>query len=414
MARSLGDVNKLAGRQLLLILCALALFGCEKQDGPVSSTGASGERAQATQQGEGSSGDDASSAAISGSANPKGETSLLAAKPEELKQKLDQALDTTFSRKLMAEQHAAWQIVHGIMAFGPEFEIVAEGKTVKALEWLLAGGRIQGWTFAPAENGLRALVEPGGKMGQGHPDQWLGYLNHCALKDEQPLTWDGKTYQLKDLIRQCMADVHEGQEASWTLMGLAGRIGASQSWKAQDGSEWNIAKLVQFETGQDLSASACGGTHRLYGLNHAFKEYIKEAGENAVHASPEWEAALAKMEDAVNKAKQFQDPKGRFSENYFDRPSGPAELDKQLGSTGHVLEFLAAYLDDKRLREPWVERAALFLCRLLEATKDQDLECGALYHAAHGLRLYRERLFGARKYAGSGADSPAAVKGPGD
>lgn len=39
-------------------------------------------------------------------------------------------------------------------------------------------------------------------------------------------------------------------------------------------------------------------------------------------------------------------------------------------------------------------RAADALCRLFDETRSMDLECGALYHAAHGLILYRERLFG--------------------
>jgi len=53
---------------------------------------------------------------------------------------------------------------------------------------------------------------------------------------------------------------------------------------------------------------------------------------------------------------------------------------------------LAAALDDERLTEPWVTRAADRLVTLLEQTADVDVECGALYHAAHGLLLYRDRV----------------------
>ena len=45
-----------------------------------------------------------------------------------------------------------------------------------------------------------------------------------------------------------------------------------------------------------------------------------------------------------------------------------------------------------RLDEPWVLRAAERLVKTLEQTADIDIECGALYHAAHGLLLYRNRL----------------------
>ena len=63
----------------------------------------------------------------------------------------------------------------------------------------------------------------------------------------------------------------------------------------------------------------------------------------------------------------------------------------KLSATGHVFEVVVMALDDERLAEPWVTRAADRLVTLLEQTADIDVECGALYHAAHGLAIYRER-----------------------
>jgi hypothetical protein len=57
-----------------------------------------------------------------------------------------------------------------------------------------------------------------------------------------------------------------------------------------------------------------------------------------------------------------------------------------------VLEVLALSLDDERLAESWVRRAAERLVSLMEQTADLDVECGGLYHAAHGLALYRSRI----------------------
>jgi hypothetical protein len=57
-----------------------------------------------------------------------------------------------------------------------------------------------------------------------------------------------------------------------------------------------------------------------------------------------------------------------------------------------VFEVLALALDDERLAEPWVARAAERLVSLMEQTADLDVECGGLYHAAHGLALYRHRI----------------------
>src|SRR5690606_24663592 len=62
-------------------------------------------------------------------------------------------------------------------------------------------------------------------------------------------------------------------------------------------------------------------------------------------------------------------------------------------ATGHILEFLTAALSQDELEEPWVRRAALKVSEIFVKTKDIPLECGALYHAAHGLVLYRARIF---------------------
>jgi hypothetical protein len=42
-------------------------------------------------------------------------------------------------------------------------------------------------------------------------------------------------------------------------------------------------------------------------------------------------------------------------------------------------------------------RAADRLVTLLEQTADVDVECGALYHAAHGLLLYSDRVCGSTR-----------------
>ena len=78
---------------------------------------------------------------------------------------------------------------------------------------------------------------------------------------------------------------------------------------------------------------------------------------------------------------------------------------KNLGTTGHLLEFLALAMSDAQIKEPWVTHAALNLCDVFRKTRDIPLECGALYHAAHGLVLYRTRLFGPRSYATPESDT---------
>jgi hypothetical protein len=98
------------------------------------------------------------------------------------------------------------------------------------------------------------------------------------------------------------------------------------------------------------------------------------------------------LDEYLDRARRFQQADGSFSVHSFDRPGTSPDVFARLGATGHVFEVVALRLDDERLSEPWVTRAAERLVSLLEQTADLDVECGALYHAAHGLAIYRRRI----------------------
>ncbi len=308
---------------------------------------------------------------------------------DELRAKLDRAIELTRRRQMSPQVNNAWQIVHGILAYGYDLQINDNGKLAPALEWLLQGGELRGWAFAPAEKGLKDIEEPGSKSGEGHDDQWLGYLAQCGVLPDTSLVARGQTFRVQDLITQAQWDVREGMEATWTLMAFSAYLPSDAQWTARDGSQWSIERLLELECRQDLNTSSCGGTHRLYGIASAVNRRLDEGGE----LSGVWKTADEKIHEAIESAREFQQPDGGFSINYFQRSSTSPELGLRLNTTGHVLEFLTLALTDEELRQPWMTRAAVYLCDLLEHTDQQPIECGGLYHAAHGLILYRLRRF---------------------
>ncbi len=326
-----------------------------------------------------------------------------AAKPvdeDALRKELDEVIDFTFKRRhLSTDQNAAWQVLHGIVAFKQDFEIRHEGKLVPAVDYLLGGGQLRGWQLeagpvnpATGRRGLRAVVDPGSKTGQGHYDQWLGYMSGCDLPPETPIVYAGETYTLADLLAQTELDSYRNadREFSWTLMGLTLYHPSDYTWTAGDGSTWSIPKLVEIEAGHDLNTSACGGTHRLVGLTLALNRHIAQGGK----IEGPWAAAQQKIQQAIETAKKYQNPNGSFSSNYFIRPGSTPDVTSELSTTGHTLEFLMLALDDEQIREPWITRAVARLCRIYRMTQNVALECGGLYHATSGLILYRERRFG--------------------
>jgi hypothetical protein len=320
-----------------------------------------------------------------------------------LREEIDEVLDMTLKlRRLNTEDHGAWQIMHGVLAYQQAFPVRLgrTGEERPALEFAMQGGPIVGWTFQPGDLldpktgrvGLRGVVEPGTKKGQGHPDQWLAIMSQCEIGADQTLIAGGRSFTLQDLIDQVKRDVpyNVNQEWSWTLAGLTRYLPTSAQWTAADGQTWSIERLVQAELDQNVDESACGGTHRLMGLATALKRH-RNSGGKVVGV---WIEASQAVQGGVSRALEYQNSDGSFSSNFFRRPGISADLGVALGSSGHILEFLAVAMTDEQLAQPQVALAARYMCALFQQTRDMALECGALYHAAHGLLLYRERVFG--------------------
>lgn len=325
--------------------------------------------------------------------------------PDQLRDLIDRTLDFTHHGRVMTlEKQAAWQLLHGVLAFGEKFEILAHGEKVVCVDWIFDGKPMKGWTLTPTPEGIRAEIEPG-KLGQGHQEQWLAILSQCDVPTDRPLKVQGKDYTVRDLVRRAKYDCYEGMEGSWTVIALSKHLDSiDEKWTAKDGQAWSVERLMRMEAGpiydedagrEMILSGACGGTHRLIGLSIALNNYRKQHPKGELTGG--WLAAQNRIDWAVEQAKANQLPSGAFSIAFFFRPANSANLDEHLAATGHILEFMSFALPKERLQEPWVERAVVYLCNLLDRTRHMDLECGSLYHAAHGLVLYRDKVFGPRE-----------------
>lgn len=320
-----------------------------------------------------------------------------------LRAMLDEAIHFTGERVMNTRDHAAWQIVHGIEAYGRDLKIEHEGQVVPALEYLLGGGQLTGFNLQPGEYGVSAIVEPGSKTGQGHKDQWLGYMSFADVPPDALLMCQGSPYRFNDLVTQAQWEQRAGEEASWALMAYARYLPVDARWSARDGGAWTLERVIEMEASEDIAASACGGTHRLTGIAMMLNAYLAEGGE----LKGGWQKAYDVVQQHVQMARDFQQPDGSFSSNYFVRPGSTSSIDQWISTTGHTFEFLSYALTDEQLREPWMVRACVKLCKLLEQTRKVSVECGGLYHTAGGLIHYRQRLFGPRPSAS--AERPWAM-----
>jgi hypothetical protein len=306
-----------------------------------------------------------------------------------LRGRLDKIIELTGKRHMSPQVNNAWQIIHGMLAYGYDLQLNDNGKLVPGIEWLFNGGQMRGWQLAPGEKGLKDIEEPGSKSGEGHDDQWLGYFAQCGVPLDAKINVRGEEFTINDMVTQAQWDVREGMEATWTLMAFSVYLPLDAKWNARDGSEWSIERLLKMECDQDLPSSTCGGTHRMYGIASTVNRHIEEGGS----LTGIWKVADDKIKKALADAREYQQPDGGFSTNYFQRSSNSPEIGLRLNTTGHVLEFVCLAATDEELRQPWVTRAVVFLCDLFEQTADEPVECGGLYHAVHGLMLYRMRRF---------------------
>jgi len=331
-------------------------------------------------------------------AAPTTQASSVTAKPsanadDVLRDRLDAAIAAAGKRKLKygtGEGNAAWQVIHGVLAYGPDLLLDYNGTDVPALDHVLSGGTLTGWNLRPGEKGVIALVEQGSKTGQGHKDQWLGYLSACNIAPDHPLIVGGKEYKFIDLVTQAQWECEEGQEFGWTLSGLLPFVPLDAKWQSKDGQEWTFERMIGLEAKADLSGASCGGTHSVIGVANVLNQYLAEGGQ----LTGGWKDANDRVQFCVQKAKEHQQQDGSFSTGFFVRSATVPEISGVIHANGHTLEFLCWALTDAQLKEPWVSRAVDNLLGQLEVTKDVPVECGALYHAARGLQLYRGRRFG--------------------
>ncbi len=178
-------------------------------------------------------------------------------------------------RKLSTSTHGAWQILHGVLAYGDQFTIETPEGQRSAIEYLLDGNRVNGFEPTsgdligdPLRHGLRIDMQPGTKTGQGHRDQWLAVIAQCGLPLQTQLRSDEQAFTIDDWVRQAEHDVPRNLELefSWSLIALTAYRDTDHRWTARDGVEYATTQLLESELQQSIPSSVCGGTHRLIGV----------------------------------------------------------------------------------------------------------------------------------------------------
>jgi hypothetical protein len=313
--------------------------------------------------------------------------------PAGLEGRIDAALRQVRARDLLTT-NSFWTVFHGILGLGPDTATLFDletGRRVNALEHIRLGGEVRGLQFLPTPHGLDVRTGPQ-FIGQGHQDQFVAEMAQWGLPADTPFRVGGRDYTFEDFVRhtQMRARVTAGQELSWALVVIAQYRGTDARWTNAAGEALCLGDLARYELDQPMEGAACGGTHRLFGLTWAYHLHLRSGGRR----EGVWKDVAERLELYRQAARRYQNWDGSFSTRYLAGPGDARDAQVRINSTGHVLEWLALTLPDDELRAGWVQDAVGALALMILDGQGAALEGGSLYHAAHGLHLYRTRVFG--------------------
>lgn len=312
-----------------------------------------------------------------------------------LREKVRKALAIYEQRRLNTRDHCPWEVMHAFVAFNVRTQLRRDGPDgplVNAIGWILWGGRCQNQQILTLRGG-RPYGEEGPGV-QGHPGQLLAILAQSRVNADTPMRIDGREFALRDLIEEEKLGCKAQTELTFKLIALSHYLPSDAVWKSRDGETWSIPRLIREEIRQPIRGAACGGTHRLFGISMAYKNRLKR-GEPL---DGEYLRAKKYIADYHRYTRTLQNPDGSFSTEWFNRRGNRADLDRKIQTTGHILEWLVASLDDAQLRDPHLIKSVDFLAQTLLEDPDKSWAIGPLGHALHALVMYDERVF---KPAGS-------------
>lgn len=280
-----------------------------------------------------------------------------------------------------------WALMHTILPYGVDTEIIAGKQKVNAIGWLCHNGiSAKQRMFQPTQTGFRTNVGPGV---QGHEGQFLAILAQSHVHRDYPIQIGNKKYTVNDLIKYEMATCREKTELTFKLIGFAHYLEPNQTWKDNRGRPWSIEKLVAEELAQPINGEACGGTHRLMGLTCA----VVSRQEAGLPMTGHFERAEKFLNSFIEYTLTLQNPDGSFSTEWFERRGDEQNVDRKVQTTGHIAEWLIYTLPDDHLRSAEVERAVDFLLNTIGKNPSKDWAIGPRGHSLRALDLYQKRVF---------------------
>jgi hypothetical protein len=288
-----------------------------------------------------------------------------------------------------AATRSPWGVMHSLIGYGVDTELIVGRKRVNAIGWLCWNGPCRGMRLLHIDGSGNLSVKHGVGY-EGHEGQFLSMLAQSRVKIDYPMRVDGRELTVADLVDYEKRTCRPRSELTFKLIGLAHYLDSDATWTTDAGEAFSIPRLIREELAQPINGVACGGTHRLMGFSYAVRTREKR-GEPV---DGEWARAKKYVEDYLQYAFKLQNRDGSFSTQWLRHRANSGDPARQIQTTGHILEWVVYALPKDDLDDPRVVHAVDFLSTLLLRQRNSDPEVGPLGHAIHALSLYNERVFG--------------------
>lgn len=338
--------------------------------------------------------------AILQACNPQSETGNLRPTANDLRP-MQEAIERVKAISLCS-QDMPWTIMHAIMAFGPDFKVVARetSNTIKALDYLL-DDRPPMKKVAVFGETQRLLSEKrygGEHIGVDHDAQLLAFLLQVGVPLEQPLlTREGRAHKLGDLIPATKLYSTIPGEYDFRIYVLASCVPAGEKWLNIYNKEVDFHACLRYALGSEQeSRSACWRTHLLYSLAQ-----IQTLPQGKICAE---DGGLidSYVKNMVARAVRNQNRDGSFNENWYEKRAPASDSLSQLAINGHMLAWLMLPREKSASHRAMVHKLAKEVARTMleEANKDglSSYLSGAMGHPHHTYAALAHAVQGLRAY----------------
>ncbi len=296
-------------------------------------------------------------------------------------------LEYYYARPENAGSRSNWGLMHSIMVYGVDTQIVAGRDRHNAIAWIAGNNACRGHRLLTAgPDGIRATEGIGL---QGHPGQFLAVLGMVGVPADYPLYAGRTKHTVQTLVDAEARACRSGNELTFSLIGLAHYMDTEQTWVASDGQRWDFERMIREELSESVVGAACGGTHRLMGFAHALRKRRAEGRP----IDGQWARADKFLGDFVDYTYSLQNRDGSFSTNWFEGREDNGDLDRKIQTTGHMVEFLLTVVSDDELQDPKLLRAVRFLLASMTNQRTRDWAIGPKGHALRSLAMFHDRVY---------------------